>query len=363
MKAGLTLGELAAEVVRQSRLKADYVVDTTQVSVDSGEEGTRFAIHPEEGLATQYRVGEFAHGQIAGRLGIPKPYYDRLRTDAPGLLDANVNHWLHEQPRRQLVRTLDDTMRAFLSDRYRRVDNDQLLEFILPELLAFPQLRVESCQITENRLHLKAVTPHRAADIGGTRAANGRMLGETWQAIVIGNSEVGDGSYYAYPGLFTLTCTNGMFRKDMGERRAHVGRRIVEQINDDTPSWYSDETREADDRTLLLGFRDAVRYALSDECFGKMVADTEAARELPLEKPAATVEKLANKYSLSEGEKEGVLGYLMAGAEPSLYGLSSALTRAAQDVPSYDRSSELEVLGGQLLAMPKIEARELVRVR
>ena len=46
-----------------------------------------------------------------------------------------MNAWLErEEGERQLLRTLDGKVRAVLSERYRRLDNYDLLEHVLPTL-------------------------------------------------------------------------------------------------------------------------------------------------------------------------------------------------------------------------------------
>ena len=62
------------------------------------------------------------------------PDYQRMRDQAPELLAANVNEWFQQKPERRMVRTLDGQMRAFLSDRYRRLDNFDLALAVLPVL-------------------------------------------------------------------------------------------------------------------------------------------------------------------------------------------------------------------------------------
>lgn len=75
--------------------------------------------------------------QLAGRIGIPKRYYDRMATDAKsiGLFADNVNHWLRhdDESRNFLFRTLrpDDggvgMARALLSDKYLLLNNYDLV--------------------------------------------------------------------------------------------------------------------------------------------------------------------------------------------------------------------------------------------
>ena len=57
-----------------------------------------------------------------------------MRSDAPALLAHNVNHWFKTQPAERMVRTLDGKARAFLSNRYRRLDNFDLLHAVMPVL-------------------------------------------------------------------------------------------------------------------------------------------------------------------------------------------------------------------------------------
>jgi hypothetical protein len=75
---------------------------------------------------------------------------------------------------------------------------------------------------------------------------------------------------------------------------------------------------------------------------------------------ARPVEMLAQRYRLNEDERGGVLRHLIEGSDLSLWGLSNALTRTAQDCQSYDRSTEFETLGGNLLALPAPEIKALI---
>lgn len=46
-----------------------------------------------------------------------------------------------------------------------------------------------------------------------------------------------------------------------------------------------------------------------------------------------------------------MLQHLVEGSDLTLYGLSNAVTRYSQDVESYDRASELEAIGYNVLSM------------
>ena len=65
------------------------------------------------------------------------------------------------------------------------------------------------------------------------------------------------------------------------------------------------------------------------------------------------VELTAKDYGINQEERGGVLHHLITGGDLSLYGLSCAVTRYAQDVKSYDRSTELEATGWGILNMSR----------
>ena len=133
MKAGLSLEEMAAEITRQSRLKEDYLVDTRNLQMEphSGQVYLHIFDGKEEPVEPM-QVNPIAHRQLGAHLHIPAPYYDRMLDEDPGLLAENVNTWLRKAPSRRIVRTIGGTARAFLSDRYRRLDNFEIASAVLP---------------------------------------------------------------------------------------------------------------------------------------------------------------------------------------------------------------------------------------
>ena len=59
------------------------------------------------------------------------------------------------------------------------------------------------------------------------------------------------------------------------------------------------------------------------------------------------------KFNLDDTEKSGVLQHLIKGGDLSQYGLSNAVTAMSADVEDYDRASDLERVGGQIIELPK----------
>ena len=67
--------------------------------------------------------------------------------------------------------------------------------------------------------------------------------------------------------------------------------------------------------------------------------------------PVKTVELLADRYVLNQNERGSILRHFIMAGDNSQYGLINAVTRASQDAEDYGRATELERLGGELLAV------------
>ena len=202
--------------------------------------------------------------------------------------------------------------------------------------------RIESCELTDTRMYIKVVNERIQTEV---------VPGDIVQAgILISNSEVGMGSVSVKPLIYRLVCTNGMVA-DVGVGKRHVGR-INESVDGDF-GIFRDETIEADDRAFLMKIEDTVRAAVDEARFNALVQKLRDAKEAPILPAAApkVVELAAKEFNIRQNESEGILGHLIAGGDLSLYGLANAVTRHAQDVQSYDRSTELEATGYKIIPM------------
>ena len=71
----------------------------------------------------------------------------------------NASTWFKHESSQRMLRTLDGSARAYLSNRYRYIDNIDIAGVTLPILNRLPDIRFESCQITESHMYIKAVPP------------------------------------------------------------------------------------------------------------------------------------------------------------------------------------------------------------
>ncbi len=350
MKAGLSLQELAIELHRQNGLKRDYLINTCAIQLDAYDDQVYLQIHDNNSLPLEpFDVNSIAHQQLGTYTGIPAVYYNRMLTEAPTLLTRNVNTWLHRETEQRMVRTMGGTARAFLSNRYRRIDNMEILEIVLPELMKIPDAKYESCQVTDSRMYIKVVNPRLQAEVAP---------GDIVQAgVIISNSEVGKGSVSIQPLVYRLVCRNGMVINDAQTKKYHIGRA---NTSDDNLAVYSNETLQAMDTAFIGQIRDTVSAAVDIARFSRVVEVMKDARSAALNtKDLPNVVELTSKEFKIRGEEQsGILQHLIEGKELSLYGLSNAVTRFSQDVESYDRATELEGIGYKILTMdPRIFRR------
>jgi len=288
--------------------------------------------------------------QLADKLKIPHAYFERMREEQPVLLDRNVNTWLQSEDDRRMLRTLDGQVRAVLSDRYRRLDNFDLAESVLPILQQLPDVRFESVELTETRMYLKCIT---------SRLTYEMAPGDVVQAgVVISNSEVGQGTLSVQPLLYRLVCRNGLIAADRSLRKTHVGRSLGTE--DEGLQVYQDDTLRADDKAFFLKVRDVVQAAVSEASFRQTAQKLQKTLRIPLVgDPVRTVEVLAQRYTLNDVERSGVLRHLITEGELSGYGLVNAVTHYSQEIDDYDRATEFEALGGKLIELGTAEWKGL----
>jgi Domain of unknown function (DUF932) len=343
MKTGRTIVELAQELLAQQETKRDFHAHTKNLTmVPSGE----FQLETSSGVEVMPATG-YAHAQMASKLNIPKNYYDRMMAHSPQLLSENVNHWLGDRDETALVRTLRGQMRAFLSNRYRIIDNHDILAMVIPELSEMGSgIEIVSCQVTDEKMYLKVINKNLEAAIS---------VGDPVQAgFILSNGEIGNASVSVEPFIYRLVCTNGMILKDKRQRKNHAGRA------NENAALYASDTLQAIDDAFKLKIRDLVRSAISITTFQEAVADMQGAKSNLITGSAVkAVEVTAKAIGLNDDESKLVLNHLIRAGDLSQFGMLNAVTRTAEDTESYDRATEIERLGSSVLYLPATTWREV----
>ncbi len=374
MKTGRCIKELEVELERQREAKVDYLAEQMEMGVEPPEESEL-----RSGRATPDRVRLWLEGrgwfkltwpvlwQLRDRVGIPPSYYHRMQNSAPELLAANVNHWLKNQ-RNIVVRTLDGYVRAVVSDRYRPLDNFDLVETVLPAMEE-AEAHVVSWGLTETHLYLKAVVP------GEREVLWPQGVEQKWgqgnhdvhvlqPGVVVSNSEVGEGALWVSSATHTVHCSNLAVWCNRGTawKKHHAGSRLEtgKGRSPEVWKWLKGGTRPRSDDEVWAQVRNLVHQALEVERFREIVEKVKASLVYRIEgDPAEAVEVLATQHGLREQERAGCLRHLIRGGDLSQYGLHQAVTRLAQDVASYDRADALERLGARIV---QLEGEEWAKI-
>lgn len=344
MLKGLSLTELAARIEGLKSDKKDFIADTSSVRMSTAGEQPKLVV-ADQG---EFSIRPLAHSQIGARLNIPAKYYDRMLAESPELLANNVNHWFAKNPEKRMIRTIKTANRAFLSNRYSRIENEEIASVALPILMNIPGVNVVSCEVTEKRMYIQAVSPRVEGEV---------KKGDVVQAgVVISNSEVGCGAVSVSPMIYRLVCLNGMVCPDGKFRAYHVGR----QVEDNSELW-AEDTQKADDRAVLLKVRDMIGAAVDTIQFNKRIEKMSGLTQLRIEgNPAAAVEVLGQKIGATQEETGGILRALIEGGDLSAWGVLNAVTAQAHTAQDYDRAVEFEAHGGNLLELPASQWKEVL---
>lgn len=369
MKQGRSLQDLAAELDRQTRTRRDYIapqgkVEAVVVDVTTPNDGNRdrFDVRLAGFNGDAMPLTPYAHGQMSDHLGIPKKYYDRMHAENPALLAENVNAWLRADPdNKRMLRTLDGRVRAVLSPKFRPLDNFDLATALLPTLIE-KQVQITSCELTETRMYIKGILPTLSDElpeglafgtghnrVGGEGLDRGRVV----SAIVVSNSDIGAGTLRVEPSVFTTWCTNLAILAKAAMKKYHVGR--ASEANDDG-SWevFQDDTRRVDNAAFWMKVRDVAVAAFDERIFRAAIADLRAAAGRPItsDNLQVVVERAVVELALPTSTGPSILKHLAAGGDLTQWGLSSAITRVANNVEDYEDATSLERAGGAILALP-----------
>ena len=350
MKTGqATFTELMQELNERANLRIDSVADARTMRAEPIDgnlalfaAGNRFDMLPN------------AHEQLGSYLKIPKQYYDRMKAEKPELLARNVNTWLSEKEENRLVRGMRDGNtidgRAFLSDRYRPIDNFDVGMRVLEAFNNIPNADstwFQSLQVTENRLYIKVVFPHLEREV--------KVNDVVKSGICISNSEIGRGGFNVQPLIYRLVCKNGLIVPDAGTKRRHIGSRLTQGIT------YERDTVIADNTAIMLEFRDTLNAAVNGSMFDEYTYRISQTIEgATITKPIETSETLAKEYGLSQSERESFMANLMTDGDLSRWGALNAVTKIANTTEDYDRATELESIGGRILSLDQSQWSRLV---
>jgi len=277
-----------------------------------------------------------------------------MQEQEPELLDKNVNAWLHRARERRLVRIYDGNVRAFLSDRYKPKENFTAAMELFPILHQAGAIQIMSSELTEKHMFIKAISHNLEGEVRVGQIVKG--------GISIRNSEVGCGAFDLSLFVLTLACMNGMIREN-SMKSYHIGRKLDAEEDEVGIGILSQEAINADSEAFRLKIRDVMRYAFDKKKFDEELFKFRLAANNPLNtrQITETIEDVTKRFSLTQTEGKDVLSRLIQSGDMTQWGLSSAVTNLAGDVEDYERSTELEKIGGQIIDLKLSDWRSIAR--
>ena len=341
MKQGKTLKALAAELKRQHDNKRDFIVNTHNLQMQTNSKGESKLTFNLNNKPITFGVNDNAHQKIAVKLNIPIRYYQKMQIESPQLLDQSVNDSFKKLAENRMIRTLDGTARAFLSDRYRRIDNLELCAAIYPFIESTKFLSVESAEVTDSHLYLKVINKRIKAEI-----SKGNII---QAGFVISNSEVGEGCLKVEPLIFNTFSKNALIFKDCLHKTNHIGR----QFKSSSTAYEIPTDDRNYNANIFTKLQKDIQAAISDfETFDTIVQLLKQSKQIPLQKDIVkAVESLANDFELSPNERGDILRQLLISEDHSRYGLIQAISAASKISNSYERATDLEHISGELLTL------------
>ena len=324
----MKLQALIEELERQKPLKWDKRLKSPEIEMGLDENLPYLQVQGKKAVL----ITKPCHDQIAEKLEIPLKYYRKMEEEAPELLVENVNAWLNRNAKDIFLRCLGDSARAFLSERYRIIDHLDVLYCSLNELQAH-DAEIEDCYLSETEMNIK-IKSQKLRDF--IRHKDDLIF----SGIFLRNSETGQRALRVEPRIFRVVCSNGMIIEELVTRAIHIG-----------------SGDEILDEIIYLSLRRSIRELFSR--FGEIVQYLRESTEIKIRNPQSVIRNVVEEYKLSEAQKANIL--MAFGAEPEYdqYGIANAITLAAQKEETWEKSVELERIGGRLITLPPDDFKRL----
>jgi len=369
------IDQIVTELRRQTDARHDFVLDTRDLAVTVGEQGEpRMIAHQSSAADFFPRAGypllDQALNQVGNRAvsgGIPTRFMRRVWDANPKRTAEFMTGLMHDDPKRRLVRVLDDNVRAFLSQSYKCIDNLDIAEQALKVAMEHKAIPIEA-SVSDSHMRLRFVSReigeelqrHRtqadadgkswfAGGIGSQDALRkvaaqswGEMPGDTIHpALGFKNSETGHGGCDLDGGILLGACFNLAWVRQM-VHEVHLGGRLEEGL-------FTAGTARKHADLIYSKITDASNAYFTEEHFKKLVASYEDAQSNVLRAPSVAVKVAVSACdSLNESDMDNLLSYFCE--QPgtlSEFNLGQGISRMAQDVEP-NRASDIEWFANQV---------------
>lgn len=286
--------------------------------------------------------------QVSNKFNVPlkymkdlisgKQWQRRLATDILNKTSENT------QRQRVLIRTVADEARAVLSDHYKIMDSQKIVEQFLNAAIA------NGCYLYDGyyngiKLWLDVL---RVEPIVFDTAKNGEV------ALAFGarlsSSDFGAGSLELKTYMLQGVCLNGMVSNSL-LRKVHLGSRLPENIT------FSRDTYMKDTLAQASAIKDLTNQLFDKEAINNRILSVKKASETEVD-VQAMIKNLVSSQSISKAESEAIVKVMInsrevdcCAGENSLWKLTNAMTAHARNIGTIkpERKREIEELAGSFI--------------
>lgn len=383
-----TLAQLVTELERQRESRNDFVADVRHLEVAANG---GIQISPTTAQASEWmpdgamQMRKSAYHQLAERTTPPMPtrFFDALMETRPHRLAELVNGLHKDDPKKRLVRCLDNQVRAWLSNGYRVIDNLDVAFECLQEARA-KNAQVFEADLSDKRMRIKFTTQEvwdtidikqRTSPKGdwfagaiGNKELMGRTIlgarireelpggaGTIHPVVTVLNSETGHGGFHVRIGILMGICYN-VATLETVVSRIHIGDRLEEGI-------FAQETISAESKAIMLKARDAVRAAFDPDKFRALVAKAKSSQAHTMDSPSAAIDNVIETGLVNDEQRDALMTYFLRDYDQTRFGFAQAVSRLSQDSDDPDYAGDLEVLAGKIIMNPDMVLAKPVKGR
>lgn len=333
----------------------DYIVGLNEIRADYDSNGSIGMMSPHFGLLSPNSIAMTQINQMI-MPGLNQFAQQVISRKASDLYTNAFNRLVSSSDKTCMVRSLEDdnrTMRACLSHKYNRIDDDTVVGTIIDAIGERSEFQDKFKSIGGNVTETKTFVKFMSREPVFTIHADGRDRSFS-AGIIFSNSETGHGTCNVQVLMVDRYCDNGCIFSSTGVgsfRLVHAG--IDMSSKDkigliDRP--YINNTKL---ETLRNGIKSILDSACNKDTFMKYQTIIQETAGYAIGSSDEAVRKwvdvIGREYDLTETERRAVETRLIETGDTTLFGVQAALTDAAKYVKTYDRKIELEQIGGNIL--------------
>lgn len=367
-----SLSMLVGELDRQRKSRKDIVGDTRELEFRNIKGSIKLVGRTkemEEYTGSGLALKPTALAQIAEKCDptIPMGFLSKLINSRPDRATQLMNGLWEDSPARRFIRILDGNVRAFLSDRYRVLDNHDIA-FASLESVRSVQGNVLEAALSDDYMRIKFTTNQIWDSIDIARRDNdskwfsgglgnqeylskvgartgGKLPGgpgTIHPVVTVSNSETGKGGLRLRIGILQAVCFN-LATVETVVDKVHLGEKMA-------VGQFSNEALAAESQAIMLKIRDGIKMAFDQESFKKMVQMAKDANNKTIEKPIQAVENICKSLFIPEEGRDAILEYFLRDYDCSQYGMGQSMARYAQDLSDADEANRIEGWAGFVIS-------------